>query len=202
MISAFFSGLFVAISLIFAIGAQNAFILRQGLLREHVFILCLICSISDSILIAAGVAGLGALVEQYPTFLKAILWGGAIFLLCYALFALRRAFAPEAMTLSNQKATSLKQAIGICLAFTFLNPHVYLDTVLLLGSISTKYSGNAKLVFAVGAMLGSFVWFFSLGYGARILQPIFAKPRAWRILDGLIALVMTLIAISLIRSAL
>lgn len=202
MISAFASGFLLGGSLIIAIGAQNAFILRQGLLREHVFVLCLICALSDALLIAAGVAGLGAFVEQYPTLLNIILWGGAAFLIAYAIIALRRAFAPSAMEESTQKATSLKAAIGICLALTFLNPHVYLDTVLLVGSISTKYMGEAKLVFAIGAMLASFVWFFSLGYGARLLQPIFAKPMAWRVLDFFIAAVMALIAVSLIRSAL
>lgn len=202
MISAFASGFFLGGSLIIAIGAQNAFLLRQGLLREHVFVLCLICALSDALLIAAGVAGLGAFVEQYPSLLNAILWGGAAFLIAYALFALKRAMAPETMQESTQKATSLTAAIGVCLALTFLNPHVYLDTVLLVGGISTKYMGDAKLAFAIGAMLASFVWFFCLGYGARLLQPIFAKPMAWRILDLFIAAIMALIALSLIRSAL
>ena len=139
MISAFASGFFLGGSLIIAIGAQNAFLLRQGLLREHVFILCLICATSDALLIAAGVAGLGAFVERYPNILNAILWGGAAFLIAYAIFALRRALAPEALEATKEKTTSLKAAIGVCLALTFLNPHVYLDTVLLVGGISTKY---------------------------------------------------------------
>ena len=187
--------------LIIAIGAQNAFILRQGLLREHVFLLCLVASLSDAILIALGVAGVGALVQATPGFLFFVTLGGALFLIIHGLIAWRRVFSTEAMEVSRNGATSLKTALSTLLAFTFLNPHVYLDTVVLLGSISGQHIGEARLAFATGAMVASFVWFFGLGYGARWLTPLFAKPMAWRILDGIIGSVMFLIAASLIQRA-
>ena len=198
MITPFVTGFFLGASLIIAIGAQNAFILRQGLLRQNVFVLCLICALSDALLIAAGVAGLGTLIEQSPNLLIAIRLGGAAFLFWYASVALRRAINPQAMDIEGQAAGSLKAAIATCLALTFLNPHVYLDTVLLLGSISAQYAGDARLAYGAGAMIASFVWFFGLGYGARLLAPLFKKQRAWQILDLIIALVMTLIGISLV----
>ena len=194
------TGFLLGGSLILAIGAQNAFILRQGLLKRHVFILCLICASSDALLIAAGVGGLGTIISGHPEFVKWVTIGGAAFLIAYAIFALQRAMKPQAMQAANTGQGSLKAAIAQCLAFTFLNPHVYLDTVVLVGGISSRYVGQEKTAFAAGAMAASFVWFFSLGYGARLLQPVFAKPRSWQILDLIIAAVMTLIAISLIRS--
>ena len=198
MITPFITGFLLGASLIIAIGAQNAFILRQGLLRQHVFILCLICAASDALLIAAGVAGLGAIIEQSQTLLVTIRLGGAAFLFWYASVALRRALNPEAMDTKGEGASNLKSAIGTCLAFTFLNPHVYLDTVLLVGSLSAQYEGGTRLAYAIGAMLASFVWFFGLGYGARLLEPVFRKQRSWQILDLFIAVVMVLIAISLL----
>lgn len=153
---------------------------------------------SDALLIAAGVAGLGAIIEQSPTLLTVIRLGGAAFLLWYAFVALKRALNPVAMDVEGQAAGSLKAAIATCLAFTFLNPHVYLDTVLLVGSLSAPFEGSARLAYTVGAMLASFVWFFGLGYGARLLAPVFQKQRSWQILDIFIALVMTLIAVSLL----
>ncbi|MEM9279855.1 MAG: LysE/ArgO family amino acid transporter [Pseudomonadota bacterium] len=198
MIGAFVTGFLLGASLIIAIGAQNAFILRQGLLRQHVFILCLICATSDALLIAAGVAGLGAVIEQSPTLLTFIRIGGAAFLFWYAFVALRRAMNPEAMDLEGKAEGSLKTALATCLAFTFLNPHVYLDTVLLVGSLSTQFEGSARLAYTIGAMLASFVWFFGLGFGARLLAPVFRKQRSWQILDCFIALVMVLIGISLL----
>ena len=198
MPAAFFTGFFLGASLIIAIGAQNAFILRQGLLRQHVFILCLICAVSDALLIAAGVAGLGAIIERSPTLLTIIRIGGAAFLFWYASVALRRALSPEAMDLSGEGEGSLKKALATCLAFTFLNPHVYLDTVLLVGSLSAPFEGNARLAYGIGAMSASFAWFFSLGYGARLLAPVFRKRRAWQVLDFFIAAVMALIGISLL----
>ena len=183
--------------LIVAIGAQNAFILRQGLLRQHVFVLCLIASIADATLIAAGVAGVGALVSSNETLLLVVTLGGAVFLAIYALIAARRAMKPGTLEAASQGSASLRAAIATLLAFTFLNPHVYLDTVLLVGGISGQYQGSARLAFAVGAMAASFVWFFSLGYGGRWLSPLFAKPAAWRILDGVIALVMAVLSLSL-----
>jgi L-lysine exporter family protein LysE/ArgO len=202
MIPAFIQGFLLGGSLIIAIGAQNAFILRQGLLRQHVFILCLICAMSDALLIALGVAGLGTLISSSPILIKAVTIGGAIFLFSYAFIAFRRAMNPTSMHASREGSKSLKGAIAACLAFTFLNPHVYLDTVVLLGSLSAKYEGAARFAYAEGAMTASFVWFFSLGYGARLLEPVFAKPAAWRILDFVIALVMAGIGLSLLRSLL
>ncbi|MBZ9791781.1 LysE/ArgO family amino acid transporter [Rhizobium sp. 3T7] len=197
-ISAALAGFFLGASLIIAIGAQNAFILRQGLLRSHVFILCLICALSDAVLIAAGVAGLGTLVSRSPTLISLVTIGGAIFLGTYAVMAFRRALHPGAMQAGSPQALGLKAAVATCLAFTFLNPHVYLDTVVLLGSLSAAYSGADRLAFGLGAATASFVWFFGLGYGARLLQPVFAKPAAWRVLDVIIGIVMALLAISLL----
>lgn len=197
---AFISGFFLGLSLIVAIGAQNAFILRQGLLRQHVFILCLICALSDALLIAAGVAGLGTLISGSPLLILVVTIGGALFLFAYALIAFRRAWKPQAMVAAERGRSDLRAAIAACLAFTFLNPHVYLDTVVLLGSLSGQYDGAARVAYGIGACLASFVWFFSLGYGARLLQPVFERPAAWRVLDILIGLVMCAIGVSLLRS--
>jgi L-lysine exporter family protein LysE/ArgO len=181
-------------SLIVAIGAQNAFILRQGLRREHVFVLCLICALSDAVLIAAGVAGLGTLVAQSGRALTMVTAGGALFLLAYGVRSFLRALRPAALEASEDAPRRLGPAIAACLAFTFLNPHVYLDTVLLIGSLSARHEGVARFGFAAGAAGASFAWFFGLGYGAALLQPVFASPRAWRLLDIGIGIVMWAIA--------
>jgi L-lysine exporter family protein LysE/ArgO len=194
------SGFLLGASLIIAIGAQNAFILRQGLLQRHVFVLCLICALSDAALIALGVGGLGSLIAQVPVLIKAVTIFGALFLASYAVIAFRRAMHPEAMTVLEANTSSLGAAVAACLAFTFLNPHVYLDMVVLIGSLSTRYEGQARLAFGAGAALASLVWFFGLGYGARLLQPLFARPAAWRVLDIIIGVVMAALAISLIAS--
>ncbi|GGA92961.1 amino acid transporter [Brucella endophytica] len=199
MFSAALSGFLLGASLIIAIGAQNAYILRQGLLRQHVFVLCLICALSDALLITAGVAGLGTLLAHSPMLIAAVTLGGAVFLFSYAFVAFRRSFKPEAMEARGKGAASLKAAVATCLALTFLNPHVYLDTVLLLGSLSARFEGADRIAYGAGAAVASFVWFFGLGYGARLLQPVFAKPAAWRILDCLIGFVMAGIGISLLR---
>jgi L-lysine exporter family protein LysE/ArgO len=199
-LSIFMTGFLLGGSLILAIGAQNAFILRQGLLKQHVFILCFVCALSDALLIAAGVGGLGTIIDGHPEFVFWVTIGGALFLFAYAIFALQRAMKPQALQAASTGQGSLKAAMAQCLAFTFLNPHVYLDTVVLVGGISSRYIGQEKTAFAAGAMAASFIWFFSLGYGARLLQPVFAKPRAWQILDLIIAAVMTMIAVSLLRS--
>jgi L-lysine exporter family protein LysE/ArgO len=196
--SAAVSGFLLGASLIVAIGAQNASILRQGLLRQHVFILCLICALSDALLIAAGVAGLGTLISQSPDLITAVAVGGALFLFSYAFLAFRRALKPEVLLAAKEGEGSLKLAVAACLAFTFLNPHVYLDTVVLLGSLSAAFTGTARIAYAIGAAVASFVWFFGLGYGARLLQPIFAKPAAWRVLDVLIGAVMAAIGLGLL----
>lgn len=194
------SGFLLGASLIIAIGAQNAFILRQGLLRRHVFILCLICALADAVLIALGVGGLGTLVAQAPVLVKAVTILGALFLGAYSLIAFRRALHAEAMKAAEGATANLGAAVAACLAFTFLNPHVYLDTVMLLGSLSAQFPGNARLAYGAGAALASFAWFFGLGYGARLLQPIFARPAAWRVLDVMIGVVMAALAISLVAS--
>lgn len=194
----FLSGFFLGLSLIVAIGAQNAFILRQGLLRQHVFVLCLICAASDALLIAAGVAGLGTLVSSSPLLIQLVTLAGAAFLFAYAAIAFYRAWRPQALHATGSGRTSLKAAIAACLAFTFLNPHVYLDTVVLLGALSSRYDGAARVAYGLGAAMASFVWFFGLGYGARLLQPVFARPAAWRALDILIGLVMAAIGLGLL----
>lgn len=192
------AGLLLGGSLIIAIGAQNAFILRQGLLRQHVFILCLICALSDALLIGLGVAGLGAIISGSALLIGVVTLGGAVFLAVYAVMALGRAISPSALEAARTAPGSLKAAVLMCLAFTFLNPHVYLDTVLLVGGLSGRYEGTARLAFALGAMSASFLWFFGLGYGARVLEPLFARPSAWRVLDGLIAAVMAALSVSLL----
>ncbi len=187
------AGFVLGFSLILAIGAQNAFILRQGLRREHVFILCLTCAASDAILIAAGVAGFGTLAQAAPWFETVMRYGGAAFLTWYGLRSLWSALQGGAvMEIGNTQRTSLRTAVLTVLAFTWLNPHVYLDTVVLIGSISAQYED--QLGFAIGAMTSSFVFFFSLGYGAGVLSPVFARPRAWQILDVVIGVVMLGIA--------
>jgi L-lysine exporter family protein LysE/ArgO len=200
VIHAALSGFLLGASLIIAIGAQNAFILRQGLLRRHVFMLCLICASADAVLIALGVGGLGTLISQVPALIMAVTISGALFLASYAVIAFRRALHPEVMKAAADQGASMGAAVAACLAFTFLNPHVYLDTVLLLGSLSAQFQGSARLAYGVGAASASFAWFFSLGYGARLLQPLFARPAAWRVLDVIIGVVMAALAISLVYS--
>ena len=201
MLSAAISGFLVGASLIIAIGAQNAFVLRQGLLREHVFLLCLICSLSDAVLIAAGVGGLGTIVAQSPKLILLVTIGGSVFLLGYAVRAFRRAVRPEVLKAAPEGEGRPGKAVAACLAFTFLNPHVYLDTVLLIGSLSAQFPGAARIAYGVGAAVASLVWFFGLGYGARLLQPIFARPAAWRVLDVTIGLMMASIALRLLALA-
>jgi L-lysine exporter family protein LysE/ArgO len=194
----FATGFAIGGGLIIAIGAQNAFILRQGLLKQHVFPLVLFCAISDALLIIAGVAGLGALVQQSPLALQVVAIGGALFLIWYGIKAFRRSQTAQSLDLAKAEAPSLRAALGMCAAFTWANPHVYLDTVVLVGSLSAPFSGSAKIAYAVGASTASFAWFFSLGYGARLLVPLFAKPATWRYLDLGIAAVMWLIAAKLL----
>ncbi|MDO5612837.1 MAG: LysE/ArgO family amino acid transporter [Paracoccus sp. (in: a-proteobacteria)] len=193
---AFFTGLGTGLSLIVAIGAQNAFVLKQGLLRSHVFAVCLFCAVSDALLIAAGVAGAGALAQAVPWFLPLMRWGGAAFLIWYGARAFRAAATGQSALRAAGGAGSLGAALATVAALTWLNPHVYLDTVVLLGAVSARFAD--KGAFAAGAMSGSFLFFFSLGYGARWLAPLFARPRAWQVLDVLIGLVMWSIALALI----
>ena len=192
------SGLFLGGGLIIAIGAQNAFVLRLGLLRQHVFAVCLLCALSDALLIVLGIAGLGSLVQRSPLLLSIASYGGAAFLFFYGLMAFRRALSPDGLSAAQDQVMSFKAAIATALAFTFLNPHVYLDTVVLVGSVSAQYQGDARLAFGGGAVTASFLWFFGLGYGARLLAPIFARPKAWQILDFIIGCVMWTLAASLL----
>ena len=198
MFAATAAGFLLGASLIIAIGSQNAFVLRQGLRGEHVLLICLTCALSDALLITAGVYGFGELVEHSPWIGPVARYGGAAFLIGYAVLAFRSAWrGAGALEAAERAAPSWKVALATCLALTWLNPHVYLDTLVLLGAASVKYEAY-RASFAIGAVCASFLFFFSLGYGARLLQPLFARPVAWRILDVLIGLVMLLIAASLV----
>ncbi|MAN77391.1 MAG: amino acid transporter [Rhizobiales bacterium] len=195
----FLTGLGMGLSLIVAIGAQNAFVLRQGLLGEHVLAVSLACAVSDAILIVVGVTSFGRIASLLPWADPAMRIGGAAFLVWYGAKSMTSAIRSTS-TLTVQGARRDKQLLPIlltCLGLTWLNPHVYLDTVVLLGSISTQFPGQQS-AFAAGAVMGSFLFFFGLGYGAALLRPIFANPVAWRILEAVIAFVMWAIAIKLI----
>jgi L-lysine exporter family protein LysE/ArgO len=196
----------LGLSLIVAIGAQNVFVLRQGLRKEHVGIVVSICAVSDAVLIAAGVSGAGAALAAVPALVTAIRWGGAIFLTGYAILAARRAWRPRAALAGDVRdsteiqAASARATLLTCLALTWLNPHVYLDTVLLLGTISSSY-GESRWIFGAGAIAGSVLWFAALGYGARLLGRWLSRPGAWRVLDGAIALIMLALAVMLAAGA-
>lgn len=200
-LAVFLAGLSMGLSLIVAIGAQNAFVLRQGIAGQHVFAVCLACALSDAILIGLGVAGFGRLATAVPWLDPAMRYGGAAFLLWYAARSARSALsAGEGLRPAGEAEGGLVPVLLACLAITWLNPHVYLDTVVLLGSVSTQFPGGGGS-FAAGAMTGSFVFFFALGYGAIWLRPIFARPAAWRALEAGIAVVMGAIALKLIVGA-
>jgi L-lysine exporter family protein LysE/ArgO len=190
-------GFLLGLSLIIAIGAQNAFVLRQGLLRQHVLAVCLICAVSDALLIAAGIAGFGVVVERQPALPRVMTWLGAAFLLWYGFGRFRAALRPTGLHPAEQPAPSLRAAVGTCLALTWLNPHVYLDTVVLLGGIASRHTPPARIAFGLGAVVASFGFFFALGYGARLLTPLFARPAAWRWLDAGVGLTMWLLAFRL-----
>ena len=199
MIGPISTGFITGFALILAIGAQNAFVLRQGLARQHIFWLCLLCATSDALLIAAGVFGFGVIVEQAPLLPHIMAWGGAAFLSVYGAMRLWAAYQGDYnMQLSGQSA-GLWATLATGAAFTWLNPHVYLDTLGLIGATSTQYDMNIdSYLFGIGAILSSYVFFFSLGYGARLLAPVMQSTRAWRILDVLIGLLMWALAIKLI----
>jgi len=201
--AAFVNGLFMSLVLIVAIGAQNAYVLRQGLRREHVSAVVLFCAASDAILITAGVAGMAQALKGRPAFATALAGLGALFLGAYGLRALWRSrhagsLQPAAQGASMSRAAALAQAAG----FTLLNPHVYLDTVLLVGSTGAQYGGSLKCWFVAGSALASALWFSALGFGARWLAPVFARPRAWQMLDALIGGTMLVLAALLARRAL
>ena len=194
-----FAGMTMGLSLIVAIGAQNAFVLRQGLRDEHVFAVCLTCAVSDAVLIVLGVSSFSRIAAALPWLDPVMRYGGGAFLLVYGAKSLRAALrSNEALAAGGASATvGLFGTLLACLAITWLNPHVYLDTVVLLGTVSTQFPG-AAVSFTVGAIAGSFLFFFALGYGAAWLRPVFARPLAWRLLEGAIALVMGAIAVKLI----
>ncbi|SCD84508.1 L-lysine exporter family protein LysE/ArgO [Streptomyces sp. TverLS-915] len=200
ILTATLAGFGTGMSLIVAIGAQNAFVLRQGARRQAVLAVVGICAASDAVLIALGVAGLGAVVTAWPVALTAVGLAGGGFLLCYGALAARRALRPagkQALTARGAAVGSVRTAVLTCLALTWLNPHVYLDTVLLLGSVASD-RGSLRWVFGLGAMLASLVWFAGLGYGARLLGGVLARPGAWRLLDGVIAATMLVMGGSLL----
>ncbi len=233
-LSSLLAGLGLGFSLIIAIGAQNLFVLRQGIRREHVFAVAAICALSDLALIVVGVSGIGAVLQAVPWLVEVIRWAGAAFLVVYGLLAARRAIRPsgealvageagaDAAVLSDAasvpppasdrpaasgtgiatatraaRSTTLLAAVLTCLALTWLNPHVYLDTVFLLGSVANTH-GDGRWAFAAGAGAASIIWFFGLAYGARLLGGVLASPRAWRVLDGVIAVVMIALGVSLV----
>ncbi len=189
-------GFATSLSLIVAIGAQNAFVLRQGIRDEHVLPVVIFCATADFALIAAGIAGVGALITAHPQLTTAVRYGGALFLICYGLLAARRAIRPTTLTPADQGPAHLGAVLTTCAALTFLNPHVYLDTMVLLGSLANQH-GDRRWIFGAGAAAASAVWFFSLGFGARRLAGLFARPVTWRILDAVIAVIMIALGISL-----
>ena len=200
MFAALLTGLFLGFSLIVAIGAQNAFVLRQGILKQHVFSVALFCSISDVLLIILGVAGISYLLNDLIHEYSKIIFGlSAIWLIIYGVFRIRSALRLDIEIVENiTNSRSLSKTISIAAIFTFANPHVYLDTIILIGSISQQYHGNDRLYFASGACIASLVWFFSIAYGAKLLAPILQKPKYWRFMDILIATIMFLIAFNLL----
>lgn len=199
--SGLIAGLTIGFSLILAIGSQNAFVLKQGLKKEYVFVVCFICALSDAILITLGIVGFSVIIEKSPWIEPLARYGGAAFLFYYGASSFFNAFKNESLAPSDIPANSILKVVSTCLAFTWLNPHVYLDTVVLIGSISSQFPGQ-KLEFAIGAVLASFLFFFSLGYGARFLLPVFKSPKSWKILDILIGMMMWFLAFNLVSTAL
>jgi L-lysine exporter family protein LysE/ArgO len=189
-------GFIASFTLIAAIGAQNAFVLRQGIRREHVLPVVALCTVSDIVLISAGIAGIGALISAHPGALNIAKFGGALFLVGYGLLAARRAWRPSSLSPSDKAPARLIEVLVTCAALTFLNPHVYLDTVVLLGALANEHRAE-RWLFGVGAVTASAVWFFGLGLGARRLAGLFATPVTWRILDGLIAIMMVGLGVSI-----
>ncbi|WP_310631695.1 MULTISPECIES: LysE/ArgO family amino acid transporter [unclassified Paraburkholderia] len=201
---AFSHGAALCASLIVTIGAQNAFVLRQGILRSHIGKIVILCTLSDFILIGAGVGGASALVERYPTFVHLVLYAGLAWLVWFGIGALRRAVKPthavlDAETQANAPEQRALPIMLMTLAFTWLNPHVYLDTFLLIGTAGAREPQGARLAFAIGAMAVSAVWFVGLGYGARAMAPLFRRASAWRVLDGAIGSMVLLIAFAQLR---
>jgi len=199
-VTIFATGFLTYLALIVAIGAQNAFVLRQGVRREHVGAVVLVCMASDAVLILAGTAGVGALVQAVPWLLEVLRWGGALYLLWFAVSSLRAALRPQGLV-AEQAPRTAGSVIATTLALTWLNPHVYLDTVVLLGSLANQHGPDARWVFAAGAVAASVLWFTALGYGARLLARVLADPKAWRVVDVVIAVVMAVLAVRLIAGS-
>jgi L-lysine exporter family protein LysE/ArgO len=197
-LSPFLTGFFLSAALIMAIGAQNLFVLRQGLRREHVGPVVLFCGSADALLIAAGVGGVGAFLAALPQLADVLAIGGAAFLSWYGIKALQRLAAPDAMVVGGGQGLTLGRALAATAGFTFLNPHVYLDTVLLMGAAGSAQPAALRPLFVAGAVTASFTWFTALGYGARLLEPLFAKPASWRVLDAIVGATMLALAASLV----
>jgi L-lysine exporter family protein LysE/ArgO len=196
------AGFGLGISLIVAIGAQNAFVLRQGIRAKHVLAVVAICALSDLVLIFLGISGVGLVIGRFPVALVVVRWLGAAFLVGYGLLAARRAFLGGRLEVDpDGNGSSLRSVVLTTLALTWLNPHVYLDTVLLLGSVANTHGDVGRWLFGAGAGIASIVWFTALGFGARLLAGVFAKPLAWRILDGVIAVTMVVLGVSLVLQA-
>lgn len=195
------TGVGAGLALIIAIGAQNAFVLRQGIRGEHVGLVVLVCMLSDVVLIGAGIFGIGTVIAAVPAVVVVIRLGGAAFLIVYAGLAAKRAFRPGVLTTGDRQGSLSRKAVLVtALTLTWLNPHVYLDTVLLLGTLANQH-GELRWWFGAGAAVGSIIWFSALGYGAKLLRPIFAKPGAWRVLDGLIAAIMLFLGVKMALGA-
>jgi L-lysine exporter family protein LysE/ArgO len=201
LLPAFTKGFALSAGLIIAIGAQNMFVLRQGLKREHVLPIVLFCALADATLIVAGVSGLGGALTLIPGLSLVLALGGAAFLGWYGLSALRRAVSPSALVVGDEVDISLGAALAGSAAFTFLNPHVYIDTVMLMGAVGASLPPLGRPLFMTGAALASLVWFSSLGFGARFLAPLFSRPAAWRVLDLCIGVMMLTLAASLVHGA-
>jgi L-lysine exporter family protein LysE/ArgO len=199
MLSAFLTGLFLGLSLIVAIGAQNAFVIRSGILRNHILYIALFCAISDSLLIIIGIVGISFFLKEFFNEFSNIIFGfSALWLFTYGLLRIRSALIYNSITVDNiSKSNSLLKAISVVAVFTFANPHVYLDTMILIGSVSQQFLDINRIFFGVGACTASFIWFLSIAYGAKLLTPIMQKPSHWRTLDLLIALIMFVIAFNL-----
>lgn len=196
-------GFGVSAALIIAIGAQNAFVLQQGLRRSYLFLSALTCALCDAVLISLGVGGFGAVIAATPWLTRLATWGGALFLLLYGWRSFRSAMRSNALTVQGDLARlSLRATVLGLLAVSLLNPHALLDTVVLIGSVGAQYPAPERATFALGAMLASLTWFFSLAYGAARLAPLFQKPLAWRVLDLTVGCLMWSIAASLIRTGL
>ncbi|WP_417884501.1 LysE/ArgO family amino acid transporter [Vibrio rumoiensis] len=198
-LSSVITGFTTGAGLIICIGSQNAFVLRQGLLRSHLFIIASVCILSDIALIYCGITGLGLIFDEQPVFVELLRYAGAVFLGANAIFAAKRAWVGgEGLIPSTSAVLSRNQVLLTCLGYTLLNPHVYIDTVFMLGSLSMQYSGTGKWEFGIGAMLASITWFLSISYGARFLIPLFRSSIAWRILDSVVAVMMGYLGMSLL----